>query len=71
MNLEKLQEFAKFSLANLMFSQLVKMYAKVKKRVHLQQFGINHLPNPDLTYIGTLREKQNYVSTLTPLENLN
>jgi hypothetical protein len=54
-----------------MFSQLVKMYAKVKKRVHLQQFGINHLPNPDLTYIGTLREKQNYVSTLPPLENLN
>jgi hypothetical protein len=22
-----------------------------KKRVHLQQFGIIHLPNPDLTYI--------------------
>jgi hypothetical protein len=23
-----------------------------KKRIHLQQFGIVHLPNPDLTYIG-------------------
>jgi hypothetical protein len=23
-----------------------------KKRVNLQQFGIIHLPNPDLTYIG-------------------
>jgi hypothetical protein len=23
-----------------------------KKRVHLQQFDIIHLPNPDLTYIG-------------------
>jgi hypothetical protein len=22
-----------------------------KKRVHLQQFGLIHLPNPDLTYI--------------------
>jgi hypothetical protein len=42
-----------------------------KKRVHLQQFGIIHLANPDLTYIRNLREKQNYVSTIPPLENLN
>jgi hypothetical protein len=42
-----------------------------KKRVRLQQFGIIHLPNPDLTYIRNLRKKQNYVATLPPLENLN
>jgi hypothetical protein len=24
---------------------------QIKKRVHRQQFGIIHLPNPDLTYI--------------------
>jgi hypothetical protein len=29
---------------------------KVKKRIHLQQFGIIQLTNPDLTYIGILRE---------------
>jgi hypothetical protein len=28
-----------------------KKLCKVKKRIHLQQFGIIHLPNPDLTYI--------------------
>jgi hypothetical protein len=28
-----------------------------KKRVHLQQFGIIHLPNPDLTYIRNLERK--------------
>jgi hypothetical protein len=33
------------------FCQLLKSYAKYKKRIHLQQFGIIHLPNPDLTYI--------------------
>jgi hypothetical protein len=28
-----------------------KNLCKVKKRIHLKQFGIIHLPNPDLTYI--------------------
>jgi hypothetical protein len=28
-----------------------KKLCKIKKRIHLQQFGIIHLPNPDLTYI--------------------
>jgi hypothetical protein len=28
-----------------------KKVCQVKKRVHLQQFGIIHLPNSDLTYI--------------------
>jgi hypothetical protein len=32
-----------------------------KKRFHLQQFGIIHLPNPNLTY----------VCVLPPLKNLN
>ena len=42
-----------------------------KKKAYLQQFGIIHLPNPDLTYIRTLRGKQNYIYALPPLENLN
>jgi hypothetical protein len=29
------------------------------------------LSNPNLTYIRNLRERQNYVSTLPPLQNLN
>jgi hypothetical protein len=34
-----------------------------KKRIHLQQFGIIHLPNPDLTYIrNPERNKIMYVS---------
>jgi hypothetical protein len=28
-----------------------KKLCKIKKRIHLQQFGIIHLPNPYLTYI--------------------
>ena len=42
-----------------------------KKRAYLQQFGIIHLSNPDLTYIRNLREKQNYIYALPPIENLN
>jgi hypothetical protein len=42
-----------------------------KKRVHLQQFDIKHLPNPDLTYIRNPERETKYVSTLPPLENLN
>jgi hypothetical protein len=42
--LEHLQQYAKFCLANLVFFQLSKRYDK-EKRVHLQQFGIIHLPN--------------------------
>jgi hypothetical protein len=61
--LEHLQEFAKFYLANLVFCQLLKRYVK-KKRVHLQQFDIIHLPNPDLIYI------RNYVYALPPFGNL-
>jgi hypothetical protein len=34
-----------------MFCQLLEKVCQVKKRVHLQQFGIIHLPNPDLNYI--------------------
>jgi hypothetical protein len=49
-HLEQLQEFAKFYLANLVFCQLVKDM-RSKKRVRLQQFGIIHLPNSDLTFI--------------------
>jgi hypothetical protein len=41
-----------------------------KKRIHLQQFGIIHLPNPDLIYIRNPVEKQNYVCALPPLEKL-
>jgi hypothetical protein len=35
------------------FFQILKRYEKKKKkkRIHLQQFGIIHLPNPDLHYI--------------------
>jgi hypothetical protein len=29
-----------------------------KKRVHLQQFGVIHLPNPDLTYIGNPKRNE-------------
>jgi hypothetical protein len=48
-NKEKhLQEFAKFYLANLVFCQLLKDMSN-KKRVHLQQFGIVHLGNSNLT----------------------
>jgi hypothetical protein len=57
-------------LANRVFCQLLKVY-QVKKRVHLQQFGIIHLPSLDLTYINNMREKQNYVYALPPLENLD
>ena len=42
-----------------------------KKKAYLQQFGIIHLPNPNLTYIRNLREKQNYIYVIPPLENLN
>jgi hypothetical protein len=36
-----------------------------------KQLVIIQLPNSDLTYIGNLREKQNYVYTLLPLQNLH
>jgi hypothetical protein len=40
-----------------------------KKKIHLQQFGIIHLPNPDLTYIrNTERNKIMYMPF--PLEKL-
>jgi hypothetical protein len=42
-----------------------------KKRVHLQQFGIIHLPNLDLTYIRNPKKKQNYVYAHPPLGNLH
>jgi hypothetical protein len=48
--LEHLQEFVKIYLANPVFCQLLKSYAK-QKRIHLQQFVIIQLSNPDLTYI--------------------
>jgi hypothetical protein len=39
-----------------------KKLCKVKKRIHLQHFGIIHLPNPDLTYIrNPVRNKIIYV----------
>jgi hypothetical protein len=38
------------------------------KKVHLQQFGIIHLSNPDLTYIRDSERKQNYVYVLPLLE---
>jgi hypothetical protein len=44
-----------------------KNICQVRKRVNLQQFGIIYLSNPDLTYI----EKQNYLYTFSPLENLH
>jgi hypothetical protein len=39
------------------------------KGVHLHQFDI--IQNLDLTYIRTQREKQNYIYTLPPLQNLH
>jgi hypothetical protein len=41
------------------------------KKVHLQQFGIIHLSNPDLTYIRDSERKQNYVYVLPPFGNLH
>ena len=42
-----------------------------KKRVYLQQFGIIHLPNPDLTYIRNPEREIKLYYALPPLENLN
>jgi hypothetical protein len=47
--LEHLQQFVKFYLANLVFCQPPKRYAKLKG-AHLQPFVVIHLPNLDLTY---------------------
>jgi hypothetical protein len=40
-----------------------------KKRVHLQQFGIIQLQNPDLTYNRNPEREQNYYCNLPPPEN--
>jgi hypothetical protein len=50
--------------------QLLKKDMTGKKGVHLQQFDIIHKSRSKPTS-EILREKQNYVFTLPPLENLN
>jgi hypothetical protein len=42
-----------------------------KKSAHLQQFGIIHLLNLNLTNIRNLREEQNYVIPFYLLKNLH
>ena len=42
-----------------------------KKRVYFQQFGIIHLPNPDLTYIRNSERETKLYLCPSPLENLN
>jgi hypothetical protein len=68
-NPEHLQEFANFYFANFVFCQLLKRYIKLKRSSStvvwhnsLAKFSSN---------IRNLREKQNYVYALTPLEKLH
>jgi hypothetical protein len=42
-----------------------------KKRVHLQKFGIIHLPNTDLTYIRNPERNKKKFYALPPLGNLH
>jgi hypothetical protein len=61
------ENLSKFTWQILFFRLLKPMQSK--KRIHLRQFDIIHLPNPVLTYIRN-PEKQNYVYALPPLEKL-
>jgi hypothetical protein len=42
-----------------------------KKRIHLQQFGIIHLPNPDLTYIKNPERNKIMYALFHLLKNLH
>jgi hypothetical protein len=46
------------TLSKSVFKSLSNFTWQSKKRVHLQQFGIIHLPNSDLTYIRNLKRNK-------------